>query len=240
MSSITYRIATCAQAGRKVTTLQTIPADADAPEDDAGTIGGFSLHAGVTAQAHESQKLERLCRYIARPAISEKRLSLSPRGRVVEVEVQVERAAEALDQRHRAALRGGAFDARLIRQPARDHARHEPQQRADGFGAAGEQEAKWIRKTQHPLQHRPQAEHLLHQVTCGLGHAPRAAARAKAALLAGKRQQPFRPMDSLVVPPDIFGTPEMRFTAARRLGSDSSRVSQIQDGRWKVVADYKK
>ena len=28
------------------------------------------------------QKLERLCRYIARPAISEKRLSLSPQGRV--------------------------------------------------------------------------------------------------------------------------------------------------------------
>ena len=33
--------------------------------------------------AHEqSQKLERLCRYIARPAISEKRLSLSPQGAI--------------------------------------------------------------------------------------------------------------------------------------------------------------
>ena len=50
----------------------------------------------------------------------------------------------------------------------------------------------------------------------------------------------IKAMDSLVVPPDIFGTPEMRFTATRRLGSDLSRVSQIQDGRWKVVADYKK
>jgi len=46
MSSITYRIATGAQAGRKVATLQTIPADADAPEGDAGKVGGFSLHAG--------------------------------------------------------------------------------------------------------------------------------------------------------------------------------------------------
>jgi hypothetical protein len=36
----------------------------------------------VAAEAHESQKHERLCRYIARPAISEKRLSLSPQGRV--------------------------------------------------------------------------------------------------------------------------------------------------------------
>ena len=82
MSSITYRIATGAQAGRKVVTLQTLPGDAGLLEGDAGKVGGFSLHAGVAAEAHESEKLERLCRYIARPAISEKRLSLSPQGRV--------------------------------------------------------------------------------------------------------------------------------------------------------------
>jgi len=82
MSSITYRIATGKHAGRKVATLQTIPADNGSPEGDAGKVGGFSLHAGVAAEAHESQKLERLCRYIARPAISEKRLSISPQGRV--------------------------------------------------------------------------------------------------------------------------------------------------------------
>jgi len=45
MSSITYRIATGAQAGRKVTTLQTIPADNGSPEGDAGKVGGFSLRA---------------------------------------------------------------------------------------------------------------------------------------------------------------------------------------------------
>jgi len=82
MHSITYRIATGAQAGRKVATLQTIPADNGSPEGDAGKVGGFSLHAGVAAEAHERQKLERLCRYIARPAISEKRLSISPQCRV--------------------------------------------------------------------------------------------------------------------------------------------------------------
>ena len=82
MSSITYRIATGAQAGRKVATLQTLPGDAGPLEAEAGQVGGFSLHAGVAAEAHESQKLERLCRYIARPAISEKRLSISPQGRV--------------------------------------------------------------------------------------------------------------------------------------------------------------
>ena len=82
MSSITYRIATGPHAGRKVATLQTLPADADAVHGDAGQVGGFSLHAGVAAQAHESRKLERLCRYITRPAIAERRLSISPQGRV--------------------------------------------------------------------------------------------------------------------------------------------------------------
>ena len=47
-----------------------------------GFVLGFSLHAGVAAEAHEGQKLERRCRCIARPAISEKRLSLWPQGRV--------------------------------------------------------------------------------------------------------------------------------------------------------------
>ena len=43
---------------------------------------GFSLHAGVVAQHWERKKLERLCRYITRPAISEKRLSITPAGNV--------------------------------------------------------------------------------------------------------------------------------------------------------------
>ena len=82
MSSITYRIATDTQAERKVVTLQTLPDDAGPLEGEAGQVGGFSLHAGVAAEAHESEKLEKLCRYLTRPAISEKRLSLSPQGRV--------------------------------------------------------------------------------------------------------------------------------------------------------------
>jgi hypothetical protein len=82
MSSITYRIATGRDAGRKVVTLQTLPGEADPLDGEAGQVGGFSLHAGVAAQAHEAHKLERLCRYIARPALSEQRLSVSPQGRV--------------------------------------------------------------------------------------------------------------------------------------------------------------
>ncbi|HRH86647.1 MAG TPA: ABC transporter substrate-binding protein [Rubrivivax sp.] len=40
------------------------------------------------------------------------------------------------------------------------------------------------------------------------------------------------------LPPDIFGGPPLRFTETQRLGSTKSRLSQIQDGRWKVVSDY--
>jgi len=75
--SITYRIAVGPQAGRKVFTLQTLPASDEPFDDGVGKIAVFSLHAGVAARADQRQKLERLCRYISRPAISEKRLSLT-------------------------------------------------------------------------------------------------------------------------------------------------------------------
>ena len=47
-----------------------------------GEAAGFSLHAGVATRAHERKKLERLCRYIARPALSTERLSLTCNGRL--------------------------------------------------------------------------------------------------------------------------------------------------------------
>jgi len=43
---------------------------------------GFSLHAGVATKTRERKKLERLCRYIARPGVSEKRLTLTSQGKV--------------------------------------------------------------------------------------------------------------------------------------------------------------
>jgi hypothetical protein len=81
-ASITYRIAVGPHQGRKVFTLQTLPG-CEAPfEGGAGKVAGFSLHAGVAARADQRHKLERLCRYISRPALSEKRLSLTPNGNV--------------------------------------------------------------------------------------------------------------------------------------------------------------
>ena len=42
--------------------------------------GGFSLHAGIAARADQRTKLERLCRYVARPAVATRRLSLTRQG----------------------------------------------------------------------------------------------------------------------------------------------------------------
>jgi hypothetical protein len=78
-----YRIANGPQQGRKVFTLQTLPDCGDDPFASAvGKVAGFSLHAGVAARSNERDKLERLCRYIARPAVSTKRLSLTRNGQV--------------------------------------------------------------------------------------------------------------------------------------------------------------
>ncbi|MGQ3004264.1 MAG: ABC transporter substrate-binding protein, partial [Hydrogenophaga sp.] len=40
------------------------------------------------------------------------------------------------------------------------------------------------------------------------------------------------------IPGDLFGNPPMSFSPTKHLASDASRLSQIQDGRWKVVYDY--
>jgi hypothetical protein len=81
--SITYRIAVGPKQGRKVFTLQTIPAwEDDYSNGQVGKVAGFSLHAGVATEAQQRKKLERLCRYISRPAVSEKRLALTSNGMV--------------------------------------------------------------------------------------------------------------------------------------------------------------
>lgn len=45
-------------------------------------------------------------------------------------------------------------------------------------------------------------------------------------------------MDSMSIPPDMFGSAPASFSPTKRLGSDASRLSQITDGKWKVVSEY--
>ena len=83
-SSVTYRFATGPNKGKKAMVLKTVP------ENDHTTNwglvvknSGFSLHAGVATKAHERDELERICRYIARPAVSEERLSINHQNEVI-------------------------------------------------------------------------------------------------------------------------------------------------------------
>ena len=64
---------------------------------------------------------------------------------------------------------------------------------------------------------------------------------AKAATKAGKGLSTdsfIKAMDTMTIPTDMFGSAPATFTATKRLGSDASRLSQITDGKWKVISEY--
>jgi branched-chain amino acid transport system substrate-binding protein len=48
----------------------------------------------------------------------------------------------------------------------------------------------------------------------------------------------IKAMDLSTFPADSFGSPKMTYSATKRLGTEAMRLSQIVDGRWKVVSDY--
>ena len=83
-ASIRYRIALGPQAGGRTLTLVDPALARPAPVAKPFTAEqqGFSLNAAVACAAHQRDRLERLCRYVNRPAIALDRLSISPSGEV--------------------------------------------------------------------------------------------------------------------------------------------------------------
>jgi len=83
-AACSYRIALGPRAGQKVLSLRTV-----AGRDEKNTRAlcadahGFSLHAGVRCGTQQGKELERLCRYITRPAIANERLKRDGAGNVV-------------------------------------------------------------------------------------------------------------------------------------------------------------
>ena len=121
--SVTYRVALGPQKGRKVFCLQTVPPKPEPAADHArvANLNGFSLHAGVAARADQRDKIERLCRYIARPAISEQRLSLTHSGKVRY------RAEDTVSQRdHPCHLRATGFHSETGRPGAKTQSEPDP------------------------------------------------------------------------------------------------------------------
>ena len=82
--AISYRFAYGPNKGKKALTLKTVPEqDHNADHGLVAKNSGFSLHAGVAMPGTERDKIEKLCRYIARPAIALERLKLTTGGQVV-------------------------------------------------------------------------------------------------------------------------------------------------------------
>jgi hypothetical protein len=83
-ASCTYRIALGPRAGQRVLSLRTVLGrDKTATAGLCADAHGFSLHAGVRCGTHQRKDLERLCRYITRPAIANERLKEDAAGNVV-------------------------------------------------------------------------------------------------------------------------------------------------------------
>jgi hypothetical protein len=78
-SSIQSRIATGGRAGQEVLRrgdrIDPEEMGEEAVRTDCVAGGGFSLHAGVAVPARDRKRLERLCRYVARPPVATERLS---------------------------------------------------------------------------------------------------------------------------------------------------------------------
>jgi hypothetical protein len=70
------------QQVQKVFTSQTLTASNEGEYGQLANTSGFSLHAGVFANADEPDKLERLCGNISRPAISKQCLTMTGHGKV--------------------------------------------------------------------------------------------------------------------------------------------------------------
>jgi hypothetical protein len=59
-----------------------MPRDTDFKQRLCADIDGFSLHAAVRVEAHGRKRLEQLCRYSTRPALSNERVQLNAAGQV--------------------------------------------------------------------------------------------------------------------------------------------------------------
>ncbi len=80
-AAVRYRIAVGPIAGRKTMTLHN-PGAVSGESAQAKVLtaarDGFSLNAAVACEAHQRDKLERLCRYVSRGPIALERLSIGP------------------------------------------------------------------------------------------------------------------------------------------------------------------
>ena len=83
-ASLSYRVILGPNTGSRVLTLRNPVTTTSASTSKPFTVArdGFSLNAAVSCQAHQRTKLERLCRYVARPPLALERLSVTDDGKL--------------------------------------------------------------------------------------------------------------------------------------------------------------
>src|SRR5213593_3351115 len=85
-NSVRRKIAVGSNAGRGLVRLgdRIDGDDLDAFQSPrCAMVSGFSVHANVSIEARDRDRLERLCRYAGRPAVATERLTLLPDGRLL-------------------------------------------------------------------------------------------------------------------------------------------------------------
>ena len=85
-ASVQGRVASGPRAGERVLRLGDridVEETEAIPGARCASAQGFSLHADVCVPARDRRRLERLCRYVARPPIATERLSELPDGRIL-------------------------------------------------------------------------------------------------------------------------------------------------------------
>ena len=102
----------------------------------------------------------------------------------MQMNIQIGRGAEALDERDRAGVGSAKFEARPLDQKAGNDAVDRLQQRREQLRLSGEQKAQRDRQREHPLAHRHRRDHAIDQMGGGFRHAPGPTGGAKAASLA--------------------------------------------------------
>ena len=83
-ASIRYRVAIGPGAGSRTLTLKNPGLQRSDTQPKPFTVdrNGFSLNVAVACQGQQRERLERLCRYVTRPAVCLERLSTNAAGQV--------------------------------------------------------------------------------------------------------------------------------------------------------------
>ncbi len=163
----------------------------------------------------------------------------------MEMNIQIQRATEALDDRDTPGLPiADPALARLLALKAQERAHDDTQHGAAEGVIPGEEVAEAVGEAQDPLAYGHSGQHLVHQMGGALGHAPAPAARAEAAALARERHEPLERAGAASNPGKAMGqdaageeVPELPLHEVRQAGALGALGRLAKKGLQVVVDD---